>query len=338
VSTSFGRYLGPLAVSAEHVLGGGWREPRTCQRVEVCIGPAAGAVQYGLSAFEGLKAYRDPQGEVQLFRARAHARRLRASAARLCLPDVAEELFLRMAARAVEVHQALVPASGRGSLYLRPTLLATEESVSFAPAERHLLCFVVAPSPPPDARPRRLWVEEEMARACPGGLGAAKTGAGYAASMFGRERARRHGCDDALWLDGRWRRDVTETGTMNLFAVLGGTVVTPALDGSILAGVTRDAVLALLRLWQIPVEERPLAMDELCAAARDGRLRELFGVGTTAHVVPVDGLCHRAEELRPRGGPLSERLAGALADIQEGRTDDPFGWREPLIQAPARAL
>jgi branched-chain amino acid aminotransferase len=332
--TCFGRELGPLAVTAEHLLGAGWGEPRTSPRAEVCVAPGAGAIQHGLSAFEGMKAFRDPEGRPQLFRARAHARRLRASAARLCLPDVAEPLFLRLAARAVEAHQALLPAPGRGSLYLRATLLAADESLSFAPAERHLLCFVAAPAPVPDGRPCRLWVEEETARACPGGLGAAKTAASYAAALFGRERARRHGCDDALWLDGRWRRDVCGAGAMNLFAVLGDAVVTPALDGNVLAGVTRDAALALLRRWQLPVEERPLPLDELVAAARGGRLRELFGVGTTAHVAPVDRLCHRADELRPRGGPLAERLAGALADVQEGRGEDPLAWREPLAATP----
>jgi branched-chain amino acid aminotransferase len=326
----FGRVLAPLVLAVEHEQGRGWQMPRVTSRADLGIGAAAGAIQYGFSVFEGLKAYRGPQGAVSLFRPRNHAQRLRASAARMTLPDVAEDAFVRMCATAVSLHEDLVPPHRRGSLYLRPTLLAVDQTLGVRAAERHMLVVLASPCPEPEATPLRLWAEDELVRAAPGGLGAVKTAANYAASLFGRERARRRGHDDVLWLDGRWHRYLAETGTMNVFVVLGDTVVTPPLDGTILAGVTRDSCLSLLRSWGVCIEERELAFDEVVAAARRGSLREVFGVGTAARLCPVAEIAHREGVLRPRGGDVASRLRDALADVQDGIAPDPFQWRTPV--------
>jgi branched-chain amino acid aminotransferase len=327
---AFGRALGPLLVAVDHEQGRGWQQPRVALRADLGVGAAAGAVQYGLSVFEGLKAYRASDGAVRLFRPRAHAERLRASAARLCLPDLGEELFLLLVATAAGLQEDLVPAHRQGALYLRPTLMASEQALGLRAAERHLLVVLASPCSDPTPTPLRLWAEDELVRAVPGGLGAVKTGANYAASLFGGERARRRGYDDALWLDGRWHRDLGETGTMNVFAVIGDLVVTPALDGTILPGVTRDSCLQLLRAWGIAVQERAIPFDELVGAAGRGTLRELFAVGTATRVRPIEEVGHRGGLIRPTGGLLAARLRQALADLQDGVAGDPFGWCQPI--------
>jgi branched-chain amino acid aminotransferase len=206
--------------------------------------------------------------------------------------------------------------------------MATEQALGVRAAERHTLAVMVSPCPDPDLRPLRLWAEDELVRAAPGGLGAVKTAANYAAGLFGRERARRRGYDDVLWLDGRWHRDLAEIGTMNVFAVLGETVVTPALDGTILAGVTRDCCLTLLRAWGLPVQERAIAFEELVVAEARGALGDVFGVGTAARLCPIEEIGHRGGVLRPRAGELAGQLRQALAAVQDGAVEDPFGWRE----------
>ena len=253
----FGNYLGALVVASEHRQGRGWQPAQLLPRQDITLSIASAAIQGGLSAFEGLKAFRQPDGSIALFCGQAHARRLRASASRLSLADVDDRVFLGAVGRAVEGQAALVPPNGQGSLYLRPTLLAADQTLGLRCSSRHMLVVLVAPAARPDGGPRRWWVEEELARGLPGGLAAVKCGANHAAALFGRERARRFGYDDALWLDGRLRRDVTQSGTMNLFVVLGDTVVTPPLDGNVLPGVTRACCLTLLRQWAVPVQERP---------------------------------------------------------------------------------
>jgi branched-chain amino acid aminotransferase len=335
--TDFGRQLGPLLVMATHHQGRGWTEPRLTAREELRVGVAAGAVQYGLSVFEGLKAHRGPTGAVALFRPDAHARRLRTGVARLGLPDPGERLFLEVVAAAVRAHEQLVPRAGKGALYIRPTQMAFEESLGLRAATRHVLCALVSTAPPRAPQTLGLWVDEELMRVSPGGLAAAKTAANYASALFGRERARRHGYDDALWLDGRWGRYVTETGTMNVFAVIDDVLVTPALDGHIMPGVTRACCIDLARSWQVPVEERPLSFDELQLASARGRLREIFAVGTTAGVVSVAEIGHPGGKLtlpaEGREQGLAHRLREELSALQEGRAADVHGWLTPVPAA-----
>jgi branched-chain amino acid aminotransferase len=287
-------------------------------------------VQYGLSCFEGLKAFRGPDGRVHLFRADRHGERMAASCARLCLPPLPAPDFVRAVGAFVAANERHVPAHARGALYVRPTIAAAEEFLGVRPARRHLLSIVGTPVARPAAQPLSLWIERELVRAAPGGIGAAKTGGNYAAGLLGAERAKQRGLDQVVWLDAIERRFLAEAGVMNVFVVLGDEVVTPPLDGTILAGVTRASCLDLLRSFGVTARERPVALDELIAASRDGSLREAFGTGTAACVVPITRMVGETEDLRIPAGALAPRLREAIEAIQEGRAADPGGWRQPV--------
>jgi len=327
----FGRYLAPSIVTAGHEDGGGWSMPAVLPRDAVRLDLASGGLQYGLSVFEGLKAYRGADGALHLFRPREHMQRLLRSAQRLSLPAIPETLLMQMARRAVEVHRAYVPPHGRGSLYLRPTLYACELSLGLRRASRHALSIVATPCAAPDcAAPKRLWAERELVRATAGGLGAAKTAANYAASLYGAQAARARGCDDALWLDAAEHRYLGEAGTMNVFVALRDRVLTPPLDGSILAGITRDSVLRLLDEFGLRVEQTAVSLDDLQYWQRSGELREIFGVGTAARVAPVSEIVWDGARVLAGGGDLVARLARRLAELQDGAAEDPYAWRWPL--------
>lgn len=332
----FGRHVAPFIVIAEHDEHSGWAAPQVLPRDAVQLDVASGALQYGLSVFEGLKAFRDANDELHLFRPREHIRRLQRSAERLSLPAFDEALLMKMALRAVDVHRTYVPPYRRGSLYLRPTLYACEESLGLRRAAKHALSIVATPCSTPDvALPKRLWAERELVRAAIGGLGAAKTAANYAASLYGAQRARLRGCDDALWLDAAEHQYLGEAGTMNVFVALPGRVLTPPLDGTILAGITRDSIMQLLAEFGVRCEETAISLDDLQRWQQSGGLREIFGVGTAARVVPVSEVIWEDARVQPHGGDLASRLAQRLADLQDGAAEDRYGWRTPVTPREA---
>jgi branched-chain amino acid aminotransferase len=318
----FGLYLAPNVVSATHD-GRSWSAPAVLRRDDARLPVCNGAVQYGLSVFEGLKAYRLPDGSAALFRPADHAQRLAASAPRLALPEVDDALFLESCRLAVRAHDALLPPPGRGSLYLRPTICADDETLGLKRAERHRYTVAVTPCADPPLKTLRLWAEPELIRAAPGGLGAVKTAANYAAGMGGLLRARERGYDDVCWLDAREHRFLGEAGTMNLFVQVGNKLLTPPLDGTILAGVTRRSILALAREMGIVVEERAIPLEELS----DGRGGEAFGCGTAARVVRIGQIGDEQRRLDFAEGPLVPRLAARLKDAQEGSTASHAEWR-----------
>ncbi|HET9598732.1 MAG TPA: branched-chain amino acid aminotransferase [Anaeromyxobacteraceae bacterium] len=331
----FGQVLTDHLFRAEWTPESGWHEPRVEPYGPLALDPAAAALHYGQTAFEGLKAFRGPDGAARLFRPREHARRMARTAERLCMPAPSEELFVEAVKALVRADATWFPDAPGTSLYLRPLLFANEPFLGVRPARRYL--FLVMASPVggyfgPDARPLRLWVERRWSRAAPGGLGAAKTAGNYAASLLAAEEAKARGFDQVLWTDAMSHRLVEEVGTMNLFARLGSTVVTPPLADTLLAGVTRDAVLALLRSDGAAVEERPLALDELAAAARAGSLAEVFGTGTAAVVAPVGELAWEGGGLRlpDAADGLGARLRARIQAVQRGEAPDALGWMEPV--------
>jgi branched-chain amino acid aminotransferase len=324
----FGLYLGPYLVDCSHE-GGGWSAPRLRPRDELRLPIACAGLQYGFSVFEGLKAYRGPDGRPQLFRPLDHARRLRASAQRLALPPVDEALFLQSCRLAVQAHEPLLPPHGRGALYLRPTIHAEEEGLGLKPASRHRYTVAVTPCSDPPLKSLRLWAEPELIRAAPGGLGAAKTGANYAAGIGGLLRARERGYDDVAWLDAATHTQLGEAGTMNLFVQLGATLRTPPLDGTILAGITRDSLIALARAIGVDVREQAVSLDELARAQAAGTLGCAFGSGTAARVVRITEIGSGGQTLRFGDEGLAERLALRLKAVQEGSMGEHAGWRVP---------
>ncbi|HEY1078257.1 MAG TPA: aminotransferase class IV [Fontimonas sp.] len=327
----FGQYLGPYLVESQHLDGAGWSAPCLTPRTASHASVAGGAVQYALSVFEGLKAYRDARGALHLFRVDDHVARLQASARRLCLPEPPAALCLQLFDLAVQMHAALLPAYGRGSLYLRPTVFADEECLGLRPAKRHRLSIVVTPCSDPLLKRLRLWAEPELIRAAPGGLGAAKTGANYAAGLPGLLRARERGYDDVVWLDAHTHSQLGEAGTMNLFVQIGDEVLTPALDGTILAGITRDSVMQWLVAQGIRVRECALALADLHAAQRAGTLGTAFGTGTAVRVTQITAIGDGASELHFADTGLAARVSQALKQIQEGSDRQYARWCKPVV-------
>lgn len=325
----FGQYLGPYLVSSEH-RGSGWSAPQLYARDDAKLAIASGGLQYGLSVFEGLKAYRAPGGGIHLFRPREHLRRLQASAERLHLPPVDEALFLESCALAVRVHEALLPPHGRGALYLRPTIHADEEALGLKRAARHRYTVTVTPCSDPPLKSLRMWAEAELIRAAPGGLGAAKTGANYAAGLSGLLQARERGYDDVIWLDAATHRWLGEAGTMNLFVQIGGQLRTPPLDGTILAGITRDALLQLAREAGIEAVEQAISLEELRAAQDAGALGCAFGCGTASRIVQIGAIGSAGGEIAVPDNGLPRQLATRLKAVQEGTVPEHQPWRMAL--------
>src|SRR5512145_1083021 len=289
----FGKVFTDHMLLADWDEGKGWHDARVVPYGPLPLDPAASVLHYGQAAFEGMKAFRREGGRMALFRPRAHSARLARSAARLCMPEVPEALVLEGVKALLREDAAWMPSAPGTSLYVRPFLFATEAFLGVRPSKSCLFAVIVSPvagyfSGPP--RPLRIWVEQERARAARGGIGAAKAAANYVASLQAAEEAKARGYDQVLWLDGAEHRFAEEIGTMNLFAKIAGRAVTPALEGTILGGVTRDSVIALCRELGLPVEERRLALGEIAEAARAGTLEEAFGTGTASLTAPIGEL------------------------------------------------
>ena len=326
---AFGRFFTDHMFVADWEAGS-WNNGRVVPYGPLSLDPAAGVLHYGQALFEGMKAYRAKNGRALVFRPQMHATRLNASAERLCMPSLPEEDFHRALRALLDVDRDWIPASPGTSLYLRPAMIATEAFLGVRPARRYSFFIIASPvgnywGPKPTGL--RLWVETEAVRAAKGGVGAAKAGANYVASLLTAEQAKAQGYSQVLWLDST-HTHVEEVGTMNVFFRFGDTVVTPPLDGSFLAGVTRDAVLQLLRRWKVPVEERAVTMAEVAAAYDGGALKEVFGTGTAAVISAVSELTwgKRSFRLSEQRGPVAERAFRAISELTQGGEADAEGW------------
>jgi branched-chain amino acid aminotransferase len=320
----------------DYIPDSGWANARIEPYGPIELDPATMVLHYGQAIFEGLKAYRREDGRVQLFRPEQNVARLNRSAKILCIPELDADVLLQAIKQLVSLETAWVPGTPETSLYIRPTVIATDPYLGVRPSHTYR-CFIIL-SPvgayyPEGFNPVKIWVSDEYVRAVRGGVGEAKTPANYAASLFGAEVAKAAGYTQVLWLDAVERRYVEEVGTMNIFFVIDGTIVTPPLGGSILPGITRDSVLTLARHWNIPAVEEPITIDAVMKAHRDGKLQEIFGAGTAAVISPVSQLAWRNEVITVADGtvgPVARRLYSAITDIQYGRADDPFGWVVPI--------
>ncbi len=317
---------------------GGWTDRRVEPYAPLALEPAALVLHYGQEVFEGLKAYRHPDGSVWTFRAEANAARLATSARRMALPELPVEDFLASIRALVTVDQAWVPAGDDASLYLRPFLFAAEAQLVVRAAHRSE--YVVIASPvgsyfASGVRPVSIWVAQDLHRAGPGGTGGVKTMGNYGASLASQAQAHAHGCEQVCFLDALTGRNLEELGGMNVVAVLAdGAVVTPALDGSILPGVTRDAVLTLLAEDGHDVTERALPLEEVLTGLRSGEVAEMFACGTGAVVTPIGRLVGREFDV-PVGdqgtGPVTAAVRTQLTDVQHGRAPDVHGWMRRLV-------
>ena len=310
----------------------GWYDPRIEPYSPLTLDPATAVFHYAQAIFEGLKAFRGGDGKVRLFRPQKHVERLNRSARRICIPELDPDFTLRSLVELVKLERDWVPGSVGTSLYVRPTVIATEPFLGVRPAKAYVYFVILSPVGayyPEGINPVKILVMEKYVRAVPGGVGEAKTGGNSAASLLPAEEAHAAGFTQVLYLDGVHRRYIEEVGTMNIMVRIGDEVVTPPLAGTILGGVTRDSALTLLREWGVAVSERQIGIDEVIAAARKGTLREVWGTGTAAVISPVGELSYRGERIvinDGRIGDLTGRLYQAIVDIQYARVPDTRGW------------
>jgi len=314
----------------------GWHQARIEPYGPFSLEPATIVFHYGQSIFDGLKAFRAPSDDVVLFRPQRHLKRLNTSAARLCIPPLDEVFTLAALKDLVRLDTDWVPRTPSCSLYIRPTLIATDPALGVHPSRTY--CFFVIMSPvgayyPEGFEPVKILVEDRYVRAVSGGLGAAKTPANYAASLLAAEEAQVKGFTQVLWLDGIAHRYIEEVGSMNIFFVIDDELVTPPLDGSILDGVTRDSVITLARSWGLRIAERRIGIDDILAAHGAGKLTEVFGTGTAAVISPICELFYKGHAIvinNRKVGPMTQKIYDALTSIQQGIMPDHFGWMVPI--------
>lgn len=311
---------------------GAWKTPRILPYGPIPMEPGAAVFHYGQAMFEGMKAFRAETGKINFFRPEFHARRMQSGAARLCMPGVPEDIFLEAIKTLVKTDEHWIPQEQGSALYLRPTLIGTESFLGVRPSEKYLFFIITSPV---DAyysegfQPVKIWIEEKSVRAAKGGLGAIKAAANYAASLQASTLAKKKGYSQVLWLDASERKYIEEVGTMNVFFYIGNEVITPELDGTILAGATRDCVIQLLKDWNIPVVQRRISLAEIRAATDSGELKEVFGTGTAAVISSVGTLANDKYSLlinKGEQGALTTRLYNEISDIQQSRKPDVYNW------------
>ena len=332
----FGKYFTDHMLLVNWEEGRGWHDARIVPYGPLSLDPAAAVLHYGQEIFEGMKAFRGEDGAVRLFRPDKNCNRMNHGTSRLCMPHMDPEMMEELITELIRVEEDWVPRAPGTALYIRPTMIASEGFLGVRPAERYQYFVLLSPVGSyygASRAPVRIWVEMRHVRAAPGGLGAAKTGGNYAASLYAAAAAKQQGFDQVLWLDAIDRRYLEEVGTMNLFVRIGDEVATPPLDGTILAGITRDSSLRLLRDWGVPVTERRISIDEIKRAHARGELKEVFGTGTAAVISPVAELGFPDGTLTVgdgQPGDVAERLYDALTGIHYGVKPDKYGWMVPI--------
>lgn len=313
-----------------HYENGEWKQPQIMPFSNLSLSPATTFIHYGQAIFEGIKAYKDPQGNPIIFRPQDNWKRMNRSAERMALPAVPESIFIGGIRQLVNLDAAWIPTSEDTSLYIRPFMFAVDEFIGVRPPEKFMFMIITSPAGPYYANPVSIYVQDQYVRAFPGGIGYTKAAGNYGMSMYPTAQIKAMGYDQILWTDGFEHKYVQEIGTMNVFFKLGDKVITPDLtQGTILAGVTRDSVMTLLREKGVIVEERPLSIDEITAAYHAGQLKEAFGTGTAASIAPIKSLTYHGETMELPALETWETanwLKKELADIRYGRKEDAHGW------------
>ncbi|MDF9815852.1 branched-chain amino acid aminotransferase [Streptomyces sp. SPB162] len=332
----FGRHFTDNMVTIRWTEGRGWHDAQLVPYAPLSIDPANMTLHYAQTIFEGLKAYRQPDGTVATFRPEANAKRFQDSARRLAMPELPIETFIEAVDAIVGQDKAWVPSAGEQSLYLRPFMFATEVGLGVKPANEYLFMVIASPAGAYFAggvKPVSVWLSEEYVRAAPGGTGAAKAGGNYAASLVAQAQAIEHGCDQVVWLDAIERSWIEEMGGMNLYFVSGNKILTPALTGSLLPGITRDSLLRIAADLGYEVSEGRISVEDWKRGCADGSITEVFACGTAAVITPVGSVkSTRADWTVADGNPgeVTMKLREALLAIQTGTAPDPHGWMHQL--------
>ncbi len=313
-----------------------WHNPRIEPYGLMQMEPSTMVFHYGQAIFEGLKAYRTQSGAIALFRAKDNFARMNRSAKALCIPPIDEAFVLGALKDLLKLEKDWVPHLPETSLYIRPTIIATDPFLGVRASYTYRFFIIFSPVGayyPEGFNPVKIWVTKDHVRAVRGGVGDSKAAGNYAASLYAGEKAHQLGYTQVLWLDGVEQKYVEEVGSMNIFFVIGDEVITPALNGSILPGITRDSVIQLAKHWGMKVTERRISIDEVFDAYKAGNLKEIFGSGTAAVISPVGELKYDEKLIHigdGKVGPIAHRLFSTLTDIQYGKIKDPMGWVEPL--------
>ncbi len=310
---------------------GAWQTPEIIPYGDMQFSPALAALHYGQSIFEGIKAYRQPDGGVSIFRPIDNWKRMNVSAVRMDMPEIPEEIFVEGLRRLIEIDDQWVPKFDETSLYIRPFMFSTDAFIGVKTSDNYRFCIICSPSGPYYSKPVNIYVQDEFVRAVPGGIGFTKAAGNYGASMYPTHEVKRKGYDQILWTDALHHKYVQEIGTMNVFFIVDGVAITPDLSsGTILAGVTRASIIQLLQEFGIQVEERPIDINELVTAYREGKLTEAFGSGTAASMSYIQSLTYKEERLELKDvseWDIAPKIKKHLDDIRYGRIDDKYNWR-----------
>ena len=307
--------------------GGEWTDLRIEPFADLSISPANATLHYAQSIFEGLKAYKSESGEILVFRPQANAKRLKASAERMCIPPIPEELFMSALTELLKIDSKWIPKKVGNSLYIRPLIFANDPYVGIKPSDTYKFIIFTSPVGSYYSAPVSVKIETHYTRAVAGGVGYAKTAGNYAASLYPALQAQKEGYDQLIWTDGQKHEYIEEAGTMNLLFLIGETLITAPTGDSILNGITRNCVLTLARDWGMNVEEKRLSVHELVEALEAGTLKEAFGAGTAATIAQIERIgCNGKDYYLPSERPLSKKLFDTLDKIKLGKMEDKWGW------------
>ena len=328
----FGKYMTDYMLEVDYE-NGKWQTPEIKPYQPLLMAPSLAAIHYGQSIFEGVKAYKNADGEPYIFRPLDNFRRFNKSAERMQMPTIPEEIFIDGMKQLIKLDINWIPAKDEHSLYIRPFMFSTDETIGVKPSENYKFMIILSPTGPYYSTPMRIYVEEQYVRAVPGGIGFAKAAGNYGGSMFPTAQAKLKGYDQVLWTDAFEHKYVQECGTMNVVFIIGNTAVTPDLStGTILDGVTRDSVIVLLKEMGLTVEERPLNIDEVIEAHKAGTLKEVFGTGTAATISLIKELRYKdyVMDFEVEKWEVAPKVKKMLNDIRYGKSSDNNGWMMKL--------
>lgn len=329
----FGKYTTDHMFLMNYTDGKGWHDGRIEPYGFLRLDPAAMVLHYNQEVFEGLKAYHLEDGGIGLFRPQKNIERMNSSARRMVMPELDPDLFLRAMKELILLDRQWLPQSEGTSLYIRPTMIASEAALGVRPAKEYLFFIILGPVGayyPEGFSPTKIYVSDKYVRASQGGVGETKTSGNYGATLYVSREASQKGYTQVLWLDAIERKYVEEVGTSNIFFLINDELVTPPLSGTILPGITRDSVLQLASHWGMNAVERPISIAEVIEGCKSGALKEMFATGTAAVISPVGLLCYKGEDFKiaeGQTGELSKKFYDEITGIQYGRREDPFGWR-----------
>jgi len=325
-------------VISDHMLvcdysNGAWHTPRVVPYQGITLDPAAKIFHYGQSVFEGMKAYKDTDGHIWLFRPEENQKRLNISSKRISIPELPKEIFMEGLKTLLRVEKDWIPTTPGSSLYIRPFIFASGTGFHASPADQYKFIIACAPSGPYFSGKLKVLIEEKYSRAANGGVGYAKAGGNYAGQFYPTQLAIEKGYQQVVWTDDNTHEYIEEAGAMNIFVRINDTLLTSPVSDRILDGVTRKSVIEIAKAEGIPVEIRKIRVEELVTASKNGSLKEMFGAGTAAVISPISGFGHRDNDyiLPEIENSYADHLKKRITDIQYNRADDPFNWRYQVL-------